>query len=180
MRLFLAVDIPEYQRAELARLCHGVENARWTPPAQFHCTLRFLGEVKDSRLPELKAALALLRRPAFTCRVSGVGCFPPLPEAGRGARVLWAALQPRGELAALKQSLDRALEAFGPDEEREFTPHITLARLKNAAPQAVAGWLQRHATLSLPEFSLRDFALYASELKPEGALHQVLGRFGAS
>ncbi len=178
MRLFLAVDIPDSQRDDLARLCRGVETARWTDPAQLHCTLRFLGELQEGRLPELKAALTTVRRPDFACRVRGVGCFPPV-SAGRPARVLWAALEPRGELAALKQSLDQALEAFGPDEDRDFTPHITLARLKNAAPQAVAGWLQRHANLSLPEFSLRDFALYASELKPEGALHQVLGRFGA-
>lgn len=103
---------------------------RWTPPGNWHLTLRFLGDVPASRCGEVADALKAIPFAPVTLAVGGAGVFP-----ARGApRVLWLGLA-RGarECAAMAGAVDAALVplGFAPDA-RPFAPHLTLARLREA------------------------------------------------
>lgn len=147
----------------------------WTPPEQLHLTLRFLGDVPVARFDAIVERLAAIRVEPFLLPVEGLGTFPP----NAPPRVLWIGVgsgHPR--LFQLRQRLDDALLAAGlPLDVRTFQPHVTLARCGESAAAAVAGWLRAHRDFAAPPFRVESFALYASELHADGAIHTLRRSF---
>lgn len=169
-RLFIAIDLPAPVRGQLQALCEPVRGIVWTRPEQLHLTLRFLGEVEVALRAMLEAALARVAVEPFVLPVGGLGVFPP-----RGpARVLWIGVgrgHPR--LHQLRQQIDDALLGAGLAlDVRIFQPHVTLGRVKDEAPPgAVAQFLKQHREFEAAPFRASAFVLYASELRPAGAVH---------
>ena len=178
MRLFLALPLPDPIRAVAAGLQQPPSaELRWTPPAQLHLTLRFLGDTPDEKIEPLIARLAAIRVEAFLLTLEGVGAFPPKSAP----RVLWLGIgsgHPR--LHQLRQRVDDALLASGLDVDlRHFHPHITLARCADtpAATTVAAHWLKAHRDFAGPSFRAESFELCASELRPAGAIHRTVAAF---
>lgn len=171
LRLFVAVDLPEEVRQALRHLQEGVPGARWAPNGQLHLTLRFLGEADRARYERFAAELAAVRCPAFPLAVRGVGRFPRSGEP----HILWAGCADTGVLTRLQGQVAKALAGVGlAPEERPFSAHITLGRLKDSDHTAVAEWLARHGGFAVPPFTVTRFHLYASTLSPGGAVHRLM------
>ncbi len=170
IRLFIAIDIPESVKQEMARLCCGLPGARWVGTEQLHLTLRFIGEVDGGMFRDIRECLAEVQAEPFTLQLDGVGFFPP---RGR-PRVVWVGLRQSNELQRLRNRLESCLVGLGLEaEKRKFAPHITLARLKNTPPARVGRFLENHNLfLSFP-FSVDEFFLYSSRLGKRGAVHRV-------
>jgi 2'-5' RNA ligase len=179
-RLFIAIDPSEEIRDQLSRQCTGIEAARWVRREQLHLTLRFLGDLPQSALEDIKSALACVAFAPLTLALCGVGIFPP--GKPRYAKVLWAGIEPAQLLRELKARIDEALLAAGapPDEERTFSPHLTLARFKQPPDRDLNFWLQNNHALTSPSWQAREYTLYASELAPRGATHTAIASFAAS
>jgi 2'-5' RNA ligase len=151
-----------------------IPGARWVPLEQIHLTLAFLGEVDDDTLKLLTMALSEIQAPGFGLRFDGTGCFPDR----RRPRVLWVGLEPEPLLSNLASLVRRAVLACGiPQEERPFSAHITLARLRFPASREAASFLDRPGSIEIPPVSVREFILFQSRLTPKGALHTPLKRF---
>jgi 2'-5' RNA ligase len=174
-RLFVAIDPPDQARAEVAALCRGVEGAKWVSPAQFHVTLRFLGEVESGSPARIATALESARGTAFSVRFAGVGRFPPR----RSPRILWVGLQPEEPLLGLHSKIEaRLAEAGFPGDGKAFSPHLTLARLRDGASAAdAARWLDRGKDFETSPFPVSRFHLYSSVLDPAGARHRREGSY---
>ena len=177
MRLFVALDltqeIRDALREPMEKLKLLAKTARWTRPEGMHVTLKFIGHVDDTKLDAIRAALATMRSHApVEMRVRGMGFFPD----ERRPRVLWSGIEASANLALLAAGTERSLEPLGiPREDRAFTPHLTLARLKdshglNKLVQAAA------------EMKSRDFGstratqchLFESVTKPSGAEYRKI------
>ena len=168
-RLFVAIDVPDAQRDVLAALRDESLPARWTRPEQFHLTLRFIGDVPPPIMAQIDQALAEIQAEAFMLHVQGLGVFPSM----RRPRILFASLVHQPALLSLQQRIEDRLRDVGVAPDRKpFHPHITLARLRGAAPRAVRAYMRRHAAFSLDSFEAATFVLYESTLRPEGALHR--------
>ena len=148
----------------------GIPGARWIALDQLHLTVRFIGDVDGALFLDIKTALAETNISPFNIQMKGVGHFPP-----RGApRVIWAGLEKSEPLLLLRKKIDAALLKIGvTPEKRKFSPHITLARLKNTPPQKVANFLSGNSLFSQKPFQVDDFKLYSSTLTPKGAIHKV-------
>jgi RNA 2',3'-cyclic 3'-phosphodiesterase len=176
LRLFVAIDPPEAVCQALAALPRPLRGVSWTPPHQYHLTLRFIGEVEAARREAIEAALAPIRVESFILPVEGAGSFPP----GRPPRVLWAGIgtgHPR--LHQLRQKVDDALlAACGVDlDVRTFHAHFTLGRCgRDTPPAEAARFVREHAGFEGPSFRVDAFTLYRSELRPGGAVHTPLQR----
>ena len=127
MRAFVALIPPTAVLAELAAALAPVQAARpdlrWTPDAQWHLTLAFLGEIDEGVLPDLttRLARAARRHPPPELALSGAGRF--------GDRVLWTRV--RGELRALAASVGAAARRCGiAVDDRPYRAHLTLARAR--------------------------------------------------
>jgi RNA 2',3'-cyclic 3'-phosphodiesterase len=168
-RLFVAIDIPEQIKEALTRFAAELPVARWVPADQLHLTLRFIGEVGPQTFVAIKGALARLRFQGFPLSLLGAGHFPP----GKHPRVLWVGVEPSDPLMLLHQALELALmEVDLAPDERHFSPHLTLARLKETAPAAVSSFEIRHGGLAFPPFEVREIVLYSSVLTNQGAIHR--------
>jgi len=174
MRLFIAIELPDDAKRELGRLWTDIPGARRVPTEQIHLTLAFLGEVDEAVLERLTGELARIHLPEFRLCFSGTGCFP-----GRHRpRVAWVGLEPQPRLTHLAAGVYEAVLACGiHQEERPFSPHITLARLRQSPPRACDAFLDQHPKQKLPPFPVREFTLFQSRLTPQGALHIPIRNF---
>ncbi|NBC16545.1 MAG: RNA 2',3'-cyclic phosphodiesterase [Bacteroidetes bacterium] len=173
-RLFVALDLPEERRAPLVDLQTDALSARWTPPEQYHLTLRFIGDVPERQADAVEQALAPVSGAPFDLRGPGLGVFP----SRRKPRVLFADIQRVEALMTLQRRIDEALLRAGVDRaDKPFHPHITVARLKRARPQAVRRYLRERQDFHLAPFPVTAFVLYQSDLTPDGAIHTPRASF---
>lgn len=174
-RLFVAVDIPADIKKRLVGLQTSIPTARWVKPEQLHITLRFIGDnVPAIRVKPIGAALAQVKAAPFDVTLGGVGRFPPGNR--KAPRVLWVGISRQPALHDLYRQIETAVCALGfePDE-RGFSPHITLARLKTFKPlQEADVFLDRHAAFDAGTFRVSRFVLYSSVLSPQGPTYTPL------
>ncbi len=190
MRLFIALDIEDAIRQRITTFLDGVRgfapDVRWVRPESLHITLKFIGEYRDEKREGLKQALRGTRGVPTTIAFRGHGFFPS-PKA---ARVFWIGMEADTNLAALARAVEATTAQLGiPPEQREFTPHLTLARAGSGRPHWKPGdrpsgvfrvLQEKLAALPAPEFgsmTARDFFLYESKLSPSGARYTKLERF---
>jgi RNA 2',3'-cyclic 3'-phosphodiesterase len=180
MRAFVAVELPTEVREVVTRglseLRRRIPTARWVRAESVHVTLRFLGEREPGLLDELadRVAVELTALAPVTVALGGGGFFPH----ARRPRVAWLGGSAAG-LGDWAAAIERCAVALGVEpEERPFSLHLTLARLER--PWG-AGDMEAFTVLvrkwQLPEFTAREAVLFASELRPSGAVHTPLRRF---
>jgi 2'-5' RNA ligase len=138
---------------------------------QVHLTLSFLGELEDATTNRLVAELKSIKTRRFDLNFDKTGCFPNRQRP----RVLWIGLKPEPHLNKLADKIVYSVTSCGiPQEERPFSPHITLARLRQSADiQTFLG--QR--TDQIPGFPVHEFILFQSCLTAKGAVHTPLKKF---
>lgn len=169
MRLFVALAIPEAAVQELFLLQAGIPGARWQTREQLHLTLRFIGEVDGREANDIDDALAAISAPRFTLALKGVGEF-----GGKKPHAVWAGVSDGQAVSHLNRKIEAALQRIGvAADERRFTPHVTLARLRAAPVGKVMDWLADHALYAGPPFAVEQFALYSSVLTPNGSVYRV-------
>lgn len=169
-RLFVAIDFPAPVREQLALICFGLKDARWTEKDQMHLTVRFIGEVEGSQFLDVRDALEDVVAPPFDLHLRGLGHFPPRGKP----QVLWAGVAGSEALSVLHDRVEAAVVRAGrPPEGRKFHAHVTLARLKGTHTKHVAQYLGHNALFSAGPFPVEQFHLYSSVLSPKGALHRI-------
>lgn len=170
IRLFLAIDIPDTIRKAVQGMGRSIPNARPIPAHQLHLTLKFIGEVDGGTLLDIQDVLGEIRQPEFSLCLKGVGIFPP-----RGIpRILWAGVDPVENTISLRNSIERELAAINiPREKKKYSPHLTLARLRNCPIPALHNFLAGNAFLQTSTFPVQAFNLYSSRLTPKGAIHTL-------
>ena len=182
IRAFLAFSLPDdiidtIRGAQRCLKDQGIRIA-WVKPENVHLTLRFLGEISPEAVRLVMGAAAATAAGAapMTLTIKGLGVFPD----ARRPRVVWAGLGGRAQsLIDFQSGLEENLANVGFEkEQRRFTAHLTLGRIKKPIPPAkVISALDACAGLSSREFSADRLVLYKSELRPEGAAYTVLQAF---
>lgn len=182
MRTFIAIDLEAEIKKKLLALIQELEATRaairWVQPGGLHLTLKFLGEIDEAQAARVKAVLtaAAGHHAAFPLRLEGTGIFP----GERNPRILWAGFAAEPKLIALQTELEKALESEGfAREERAFSPHLTLGRVKGSEriKNAVAE-LAKHCQEPFGAMTVRKVALFESRLHPEGAEYRIVHEAG--
>jgi RNA 2',3'-cyclic 3'-phosphodiesterase len=195
IRTFVAIELDEELRRSLMKLqdevkadldammsSRGQDRAvriQWTRPESLHLTLKFLGDIDPSQVEVIRQALTdiVAARNAFSLEVEGCGAFPD----ARSPRTLWVGLKTSPQhdpLLGLAAEMERALSLQGfPPEAKAFTPHLTLARIKDGA-RFVGQALQASGRINtigrVGTLRVEDVALMKSELRPTGSLYTRL------
>lgn len=168
-RLFSGIEIPLAQAERLQGLRGGLVGARWIDPENYHITLRFLGDVDDVTAREFASNLATIRADAFDLQFDGLGIF-----GNRRPRALWAGLGQSERLAALQRAHELAAQKAGlAPEQRNFHPHVTLARLRNVKAAAAARWLEGGGAFMAVPFPVTRFVLYSARASQGGGPYVV-------
>ncbi|WII72938.1 RNA 2',3'-cyclic phosphodiesterase [Bdellovibrio sp. 22V] len=137
---------------------------KWVPPDNFHITLTFLGERPEEEIPAIMQALenVCTQFAPFDLKVDDVGAF----SNEHDARVLWLGVQKKRRLAELKVLLDQTLierQLLLQPDEREFSPHLTFARLRN--PRSVKDMISPFKRKSFGKIHIDEVVLYESKLQ---------------
>jgi 2'-5' RNA ligase len=157
-RLFTALEIPRDAAMSLSLLRGGLPGARWIDVENHHLTLRFIGDVEGHIADEIANALDRVRRPAFTLTLAGVGAF-----GGKKPHSIWAGTSASPDMYALQAEIERICQRLGlPADPRKFTPHVTLARLRNTSPVDVANYLSARGNFATLPFKVGRFVLMSS------------------
>jgi 2'-5' RNA ligase len=177
----VALNLPDEVRRALWAAAAPVRELglplKWARPEGIHITLKFLGEVPDTREPELRTALerAAAGGHALPLVVDGFGAFPGFERP----RVIWAGLQPDPALEQLQHRVEQEFVPLGfPQENRPFRPHLTLGRAaRDARPRHCDGLEEilvgmRHQDTALIE----AVDLMQSVLQSGGAVYHVRHR----
>jgi 2'-5' RNA ligase len=183
MRLFIALDIPAEVRSRLTGYVERVRplapDARWARIESLHVTLKFIGEVADAKVSEIKSALVPIKVEPFRVDFKEIGFFPN----PRSPRIFWAGVNASDALPQLAATVESAMERIGIDpEKRPYHPHLTLARApEGGASRNCFRLLQeRLATEASADFGTMtavEFFLYQSQLMRGGSRYTKLQRF---
>ncbi|WP_051548225.1 RNA 2',3'-cyclic phosphodiesterase [Sneathiella glossodoripedis] len=161
MRLFVAIDLPEDFKQQIAALQSGIPDAYWSKPENAHITLNFLGEINQADMLDIGLALGKIKAPSFSFSLDSVGIF----GNSKRPRILWAGIRSTPELVALQQKTTNVLSRCGIKlEERRFRPHVTLARIHNSPYERVRSYLTDHALFKSRSVQSTCFTLYSSRL----------------
>jgi 2'-5' RNA ligase len=187
MRLFVAIDLSDAQRAEAARAADVLQRAldgarapraiRWVAPAALHLTVRFIGEVDDDHGGRIVTELARpLDVAPFQLALADVGTFPPsgLP------RVVWVGVgDGQAGASAAHHGIETRLTALGVrSEARTFRPHLTLGRVREIGRSQAAELMKAARGLRIDPAPARveRLTLYRSHLSPKGPRYEPLTR----
>lgn len=186
MRVFIALELPaEVKTALQVPLRHLRETlprqaVRWVEPESLHITLKFLGDISPEMLEPVQQAnrrAAQASVPLDLC-ATGLGCFPN----PKRPRVVWIGL--KGDLTGLHRLRDQVeanVAPLGfPTEDRPFSPHLTLGRVKTEDRQLQAQVGQAVAQMQIGEVATWHntyLSLMESTLRPDGAVYTALATY---
>ncbi|MBM4433091.1 MAG: RNA 2',3'-cyclic phosphodiesterase [Chloroflexi bacterium] len=184
IRSFIAIELSEEVKAELSRLQDKLKagrtsGAKWVDPYGIHLTLKFLGNIVAETVGKVTEAMeeAAKEVSPFSLEVKGLGAFPNLNRV----QVVWVGVGGEvDKLVNLQKRIDVNLSPLGfAPESRPFTPHLTLARMRNEASQAERQKLgQLIAKTSFETsytFEVGSINLMRSQLTPQGAIYSRIG-----
>lgn len=183
IRSFVAVELPSAVKQELSALLSVLKKripqvVRWVDPQGIHLTLKFLGDVTANRIEEINMAIdeATQQLSPFRLELQELGVFPNLNRV----QVVWVGA--KGELdklAYLQKQIEFNMEQLGfPRENRAFTPHLTLGRVRNYAPpddrKKIGLILSQTAFISTQIITVDTVNLIKSQLTSSGAIYTRL------
>lgn len=175
-RLFTGLEIPAHIGQSLSSLRGGLPGARWIDPENYHLTLRFIGDIDGVSANEIASVLLRVNRKPFEVTLRGLSSF-----GGRKPRAVVASVEPSGPLVELQAELERLMQRCGLGPEgRKFTPHVTLARLRDASNQDVADYLSVCGYFSARAFTAERFVLFSSRASVGGGPYVVEDSYALS
>lgn len=181
IRCFIALDLEEDLRNDISRqqtiFTRQVKGFKWVDPEDYHLTLKFLGSVRKERVQEVGDLLEGigLQQDPFPVTLQGISAFPYQSNP----RVIWVGVRDQsGQLENLWQEIDTGLVDLGfPRDDREFTPHLTLGRVKANRSQGDLTYLfQRFRGRKFGTSLIDSITFYRTELQKSGPKYTVLSR----
>lgn len=178
MRAFIALELAGEIKKELSRLEGELRNTgagvKWVTPENIHLTLKFLGDIEEERTEGIKKSLDGIssEEKSFEVNLFKLGAFPALDNP----RVVWVGIDKGcAEVEKIAKRIEEDLEKLGfPKEERPFSAHLTLGRIKSPKNKSVL--TEKLLTLEvLPKScTVKSINLFKSTLTPEGPIYETL------
>ena len=179
IRTFIAIPVPESVFVLQGNLKNTIEKktgkVRWVKRDQLHLTLKFVGDTPEESIDDVRGVMQKVanQMTPFKIFIQGVGCFPKIERP----RVMWVGLD--GEIDTLNQlvtAVHDGLDPLGfPRAEKEFHPHITMARAKYPQKKTpdISSFL--NTTYDPIPFRIEKIQFISSELFPNGPVYTILG-----
>jgi len=173
VRVFIAIDMPEEVRGKMNevqdRLRACAAKMTFVDPLNTHMTLKFIGEINQGTLEEIRVAFRALNFDPFPVEISGVALNPR-----KRPRIVWAEGEDAGCGARIQEKIDEMLSPFGIEKElRPFRPHVTLARIKKYDPSLKRS-VNDVENVSFGSFTVEKILLKESILTPEGPVYTII------
>ena len=179
IRSFLAIELPTTVQAKIGKVEEDAKSTsadvRWVSPGKIHLTLKFFGNIEESKVDPIAAAIQgpIGAAKPFQLSVRGTGAFPNL----KNPRVVWIGLVDlEGRLAALQKEVESSLGKIGFEpEDRPFRPHLTLGRVKTSRGRdELIRIVEKYREEEIGTFQVEKIVLFKSDLTPAGPIYASL------
>lgn len=168
MRLFLSCAIPQDISNYIHELARQLPDVQLTIPHNIDLTIKFLGDVQDNKLDEIKKKLSQIKFKSFKATLDDIGVFTE-----DFLRVVWVGLTPEERFNELHECVDKALEGLF-QKEKHFKAHLTLARIKFVEDKKKFLDAIKKIKTEPKTFVVDKLILFKSKLSPKGATHEPL------
>lgn len=175
MRAFIAIDLPREIVNEITRIQKLIWKktlftGKLTESENLHLTLKFLGEINDEKIEQVKKILKEIKFSEFFAELGEVGVF-----SSDFIRIVWIKLNGKG-IFQLQKEIDEKLKKLFTPEVR-FMSHVTIARVKNVKDKS--GFLEYLKSVKPKKimFNANEFVLRKSELISSGAVYSDIERY---
>jgi 2'-5' RNA ligase len=169
-RCFISIDLPRLIQKELKKiqdLLPGFTGKK-TEPENLHLTLKFLGEIDEEKIIEIKRRLKDVKFKAFECNINEIGVF-----SEKYVRIVWVHLS---NCLKLQKAVDDKLEGLF-EKEHRFMSHVTIARVKSIKNKNYFLGELKKVKIPLLKFKVNSFKLKKSTLTPEGPIYEILEEY---
>ncbi len=176
MRAFIAIPCPGSLKEKIIRIQNGVRGMgkiAIVKPENIHLTLKFLGEIDKSQIPKIKEKLEFLSDfQNFEISLMGAGVFPT-PDY---VRVIWIGVDwGSDKIIEIHSKINKELKKLGFKPDKNFHPHLTIARVKFPADkEGIKRLVQRNSDLNLGIFRADRIELIESRLSPQDPKYSVI------
>jgi RNA 2',3'-cyclic 3'-phosphodiesterase len=183
LRAFIAIELPSHvcdaikKQTTHLRQTLGNDLIRWVPTQNMHLTLKFLGDIATSHVDFLKQLLTREAdsHPQFDLQLGGLGSFPN----SRRPRLLWIGIHAPADLASLQKSVEAGASRLGYEqEERAFSPHLTIGRTRQSVSQPelqkIRAALDTIQLGNIGTAKVDSIHLFKSDLQPSGSIYTKL------
>jgi len=181
-RVFAAIELTPEVRSQLREHIQSLQESvpeaqpSWTRVDNIHITLKFFGDVAIDRVADIggAAARAASNVRGFEIAIEGTGAFPKPKQP----KVLWVGVNDRsGKLAELQRAFENECAAEGfPKEERNFRPHLTIARIRKPTGASELGEANQLAGFQARSLLVNEIVIFRSQLSSKGSVYTVLTR----
>ncbi|NQT23144.1 MAG: RNA 2',3'-cyclic phosphodiesterase [Candidatus Omnitrophica bacterium] len=178
MRLFIAIELPDEIKKNISSLQQELKKAnadvKWVDPLNVHFTLKFLGDVPESKIPDLKSVLDRTAQSysKFKSNLFKLGAFPKLDYP----RVIWLGLADNcSVIEEMASKIGEGCEALGfSREKRSFSAHLTLGRVRSGKNKELLKKILISTEVTPQSFVIDKVTLFQSKLTPKGSIYTAL------
>jgi len=175
MRVFIGVDLSKEMKDYLFELERELRvlpaKIKFVDKKSLHITLKFLGEISEDKLEEIKIKLKEVKSKKFKIKLNDTGIFP----GEHFIKIIWVGLEPAKDLIELHRKVDSELMEF--KEEFEFKAHLTLGRVKLVKDKIKFLEIIKKVKIKPIEFEIDSFKLFSSVLSKDGPQYTVLENY---
>ena len=171
IRTFIAVELPEKFLPEIERIGSMIKipGVKLVEPGLVHITMKFLGDINEDKVEPIALAMSEIKCKPFEARIEGIGVFPKPSYV----RVVWLGAQ--GDFDTLHSEVEHVLSPFKFDKDGDFTPHATLARVKQPVNRIeLMEKIKNIGDADLGTFNVSSISLKKSTLAPRGPVYETL------
>jgi len=177
MRCFIAIDLPAEIKEELLKIQESIPKDiakfKLVERENLHLTMRFLGEISDGDIAQVKEALKSLSYKKFTASLNNMGTFPSIDYV----KVVWVGLEPEVQIKELRDKIEKALANSGLPTDERFEAHLTLARVKSIKDKAAFAKKVKNIQAKPLSFDITSVKLKKSTLTEHGPIYEDVAEF---
>jgi 2'-5' RNA ligase len=176
MRCFIAIDIPEEIKDKISEIQNNFKDfdIKFVEKENFHFNLKFLGEVPDSSVEEIKNILenVIDKFEPFELDIKNLGIFPSLNYI----RVIWIGIgEGHNILSTIANEIDNSLADIVPRENRKFEPHLTIGRVRSGRNrEELVKIVNKLEKIEIGKMKVNEIKLMKSELSREGPVYTTI------
>ncbi|MEK6955306.1 MAG: RNA 2',3'-cyclic phosphodiesterase [Nanoarchaeota archaeon] len=172
MRIFIAVDLDNVIKDYIYELQRKLKSTNlkinFIAKRNLHLTLKFLGEIKEPQLIEIKKILKDIKMKKFVINTNSIGIFPNEYDP----KILWIGLEPEDKIKELQRLVDESLLGYG-KQELKFKSHVTIGRIKSVKnKKEFLGSI--NINIEKLKSKVDNFKLYRSILSKDGPRYELL------
>ncbi len=170
MRVFVSIDIPKKVKEEILKIQEKLPEfkGKKTEQENLHLTLKFLGEINDKKVEQVKERLKQIKFKSFVTEIDSIGVFSP-----KFIKIVWLHLT---NCEKLQKEIDEALAGLF-EKEKRFMSHLTIARVKKVDNKNL--FLKELKKIKVPNlrFKVDSFYLMESKLSKKGSKYSVIDEY---